>query len=89
MGVWTTKWLLQSRQSYLIAARQQFAALLRSPSASKFVAPFSNSSRGCTEGKVLAIRREETSVWERRAPLNPNHVQTLVSDGVKVRDYDV
>ena len=38
---------------------------------------------GC-QGKVLAIRREETSVWERRAPLNPNQVQTLVSDGAKV-----
>lgn len=33
---------------------------------------------------VLGIRREESSVWERRAPLNPNHVQSLVKEGVKV-----
>lgn len=33
---------------------------------------------------VVAIRREESSVWERRAPLNPGHVQSLVKDGVKV-----
>ena len=37
-----------------------------------------------TASKVLAIRREESSVWERRAPLNPGHVQTLVKNGVKV-----
>ena len=36
-------------------------------------------------GGVLGIRREESSVWERRAPLSPNHVQSLVSRGVKVR----
>lgn len=35
-------------------------------------------------GKVLAIRREETNVWERRSPLNPNYVQSLVREGVKV-----
>lgn len=33
---------------------------------------------------VLGIRREESSVWERRAPLSPNHVQSLVSRGAKV-----
>lgn len=33
---------------------------------------------------MLAIRREETNIWERRAPLNPNHVQSLVREGVKV-----
>ena len=35
-------------------------------------------------GKVLAIRREESSVWERRAPLNPGHVESLVRTGIKV-----
>ncbi|CAG0923590.1 unnamed protein product, partial [Notodromas monacha] len=35
-------------------------------------------------GKVLAIRREDQSVWERRAPLAPDHVRQLVKDGVKV-----
>lgn len=33
---------------------------------------------------ILAIRREESSVWERRAPLNPNHVESLVRKGIKV-----
>ena len=38
-----------------------------------------------TERPVLGIRREERSIWERRAPLSPKEVQSLVSDGVKVR----
>ncbi|XP_003384172.1 PREDICTED: alpha-aminoadipic semialdehyde synthase, mitochondrial-like [Amphimedon queenslandica] len=33
---------------------------------------------------VVALRREESSVWERRAPLNPGHVQSLVKKGVTV-----
>ena len=37
------------------------------------------SQRAC-----VGIRREEHSVWERRAPLNPRHVQALVDDGVRV-----
>ena len=44
----------------------------------------SSSSRGNAPPPVLAIRREESSVWERRAPLNPGHVQNLVRDGVRV-----
>ncbi|CAG0879956.1 unnamed protein product [Cyprideis torosa] len=36
------------------------------------------------EGRCLAIRREEQSVWERRAPLSPNQVRRLVNEGVKV-----
>ncbi|ROT66919.1 putative alpha-aminoadipic semialdehyde synthase, mitochondrial [Penaeus vannamei] len=35
-------------------------------------------------GRVLAIRREDQSVWERRAPLGPSQVRQLVKDGVKV-----
>ncbi|KAF0287862.1 Alpha-aminoadipic semialdehyde synthase, mitochondrial [Amphibalanus amphitrite] len=35
-------------------------------------------------GKVLAIRREDQSVWERRAPLAPHHVRKLVKDGARV-----
>ena len=35
-------------------------------------------------GPVIAIRREESSVWERRAPLNPGHVQSLVKKGATV-----
>lgn len=34
--------------------------------------------------KILAIRREDASVWERRAPLAPVHVKQLVKDEVKV-----
>lgn len=34
--------------------------------------------------KVLAIRREESSVWERRAPLSPAHVFILKRAGIKV-----
>ena len=34
--------------------------------------------------KTLAIRREESSVWERRAPINPNHVESLVRKGINV-----
>lgn len=33
---------------------------------------------------VIAIRREDASIWERRAPLAPNHVRKLVRQGVKV-----
>ncbi|XP_023313473.1 alpha-aminoadipic semialdehyde synthase, mitochondrial, partial [Trichogramma pretiosum] len=35
-------------------------------------------------GKVIAIRREDQSVWERRAPLAPSNVRRLVRAGVKV-----
>jgi alpha-aminoadipic semialdehyde synthase len=35
--------------------------------------------------KVIAIRREDQSIWERRAPLSPNQVRKLVmKDGYKV-----
>ncbi|XP_023324527.1 alpha-aminoadipic semialdehyde synthase, mitochondrial [Eurytemora carolleeae] len=34
--------------------------------------------------KVMAIRRETQSVWERRAPLGPQHVRKLVKQGIKV-----
>jgi len=40
---------------------------------------------GSTGGqRVMAIRRETQSVWERRAPLGPQHVRKLVKKGVKV-----
>ena len=35
--------------------------------------------------KIIGIRREDQSIWERRAPLSPNHVRKLVmKDGYKV-----
>jgi alpha-aminoadipic semialdehyde synthase len=41
------------------------------------------SARACQ--KVIAIRREDQSIWERRAPLSPNQVRKLVmKDGYKV-----
>jgi hypothetical protein len=50
------------------------------------------TSQVCTNGveqkesaqKVLAVRREDYTVWERRAPLSPGHASQLVKDGVKV-----
>ncbi|XP_015600808.2 alpha-aminoadipic semialdehyde synthase, mitochondrial [Cephus cinctus] len=36
------------------------------------------------KGKVIAIRREDQSVWERRAPLAPSNVRRLIRAGVKV-----
>lgn len=34
--------------------------------------------------RVIAIRREDQSVWERRAPFSPSNVKTFVRQGVKV-----
>jgi len=34
--------------------------------------------------QILAIRREDELLWEKRAPLSPNHVKELVLSGVKV-----
>lgn len=35
-------------------------------------------------GRVIAIRREDQSVWERRAPLSPSNVMRLTRQHVKV-----
>lgn len=34
--------------------------------------------------KTIAIRREDYSAWERRAPFSPKHVAQLVKSGIKV-----
>ncbi|CAH0555454.1 unnamed protein product [Brassicogethes aeneus] len=34
--------------------------------------------------KIIAIRREDQSVWERRAPFSPTHVRKLTKRGIKV-----
>lgn len=39
---------------------------------------------GTTTSPVLAIRREDVSAWERRAPLAPKHVKELTQMGYKV-----
>ncbi|XP_022910037.1 alpha-aminoadipic semialdehyde synthase, mitochondrial [Onthophagus taurus] len=41
-------------------------------------------SRFYSNRKIIAIRREDQSVWERRAPFSPAHVKKLVKHGVKV-----
>ena len=47
--------------------------------------PWSNLVRSSSSFQpILAIRREDNSVWERRAPLSPAHVRKLVKDGIKV-----
>ncbi|XP_060529321.1 alpha-aminoadipic semialdehyde synthase, mitochondrial [Cylas formicarius] len=42
------------------------------------------TARNLTTKKVIAIRREDQSVWERRAPFSPQHVRKLVKNGIKV-----
>ncbi len=37
-----------------------------------------SSTRMDPKRKVIGIRREDQSLWERRAPLSPNHVRKLV-----------
>jgi saccharopine dehydrogenase (NAD+, L-lysine-forming) len=32
----------------------------------------------------IGIRREDKNIWERRAPLNPDHVRKLVAQGIEV-----
>lgn len=33
---------------------------------------------------TIGIRREDKNRWERRVPLSPDHVQTLVDQGIDV-----
>uniref|UniRef100_A0A182P494 Alpha-aminoadipic semialdehyde synthase, mitochondrial n=1 Tax=Anopheles epiroticus TaxID=199890 RepID=A0A182P494_9DIPT len=41
-------------------------------------------TRGKHTGKVIALRREDQSVWERRASFSPAVVKKLIKQGVKV-----
>lgn len=56
--------------------------------ASKFVRQFHRSARFYAAGNdsrhVVAIRREDASIWERRAPLAPYHVERLTKQGVRI-----
>lgn len=64
--------------------------------ASKFAKPrgfyrsFSNQGRRAAalnladKRLVVAIRREDASIWERRAPLAPYHVEKLTKQGVRI-----
>lgn len=40
-----------------------------------------HGSQPAPAGPILAIRREDASIWERRAPLAPHHVRKLVRKG--------
>ncbi|XP_049867779.1 alpha-aminoadipic semialdehyde synthase, mitochondrial [Pectinophora gossypiella] len=55
------------------------SAALRATLLKKHVAFYSSKPR-----RVIAIRREDQSVWERRAPFSPLNVSRLVRQGVKV-----
>jgi len=44
----------------------------------------SQRQRASHQDRVFAIRREDNTVWERRAPLAPSHVRELVKKGIKV-----
>ncbi|KAF5307902.1 hypothetical protein FQR65_LT06469 [Abscondita terminalis] len=50
----------------------------------RFPLKVSLGHRSLSTQKVIAIRREDQSVWERRAPFSPSHVRKLVKSGVKV-----
>lgn len=61
--------------------------------ASRFVRQFHRSAAGGRGAgalhapdsrHVVAIRREDASIWERRAPLAPHHVERLTKQGVRI-----
>lgn len=49
-----------------------------------FITNAINSLLNRKSGKIIAIRREDQSVWERRAPFAPHHVKRLVKNGINV-----
>jgi glycosyltransferase involved in cell wall biosynthesis len=53
--------------------------LFKSNSQEDFVKKFIEYKNDSLKKKVIAIRREDQSLWERRAPLSPNHVRKLVN----------
>lgn len=65
---------------------KNYSQILKTTRASKFsrLNEFQTSAVAQSQ-KVIGIRREDQSVWERRAPLAPNHVRQLVQkDNFKV-----
>jgi len=63
----------------LTAVRQVFCQQRRSLMHQRW-----RSAAVTSNQRVLAIRREDNTVWERRAPLSPGQVKQLVREGVKV-----
>lgn len=58
-----------------------------SPAACKFARQLHRSAALWTRPSarhVVAIRREDASIWERRAPLAPYHVERLTKQGVRI-----
>lgn len=51
---------------------------------SRFVRQYHRSLMGRDSRHVVAIRREDASIWERRAPLAPYHVEKLTKQGVRI-----
>lgn len=45
---------------------------------------FSSQGLSLNRRHVVAIRREDASIWERRAPLAPHHVEKLTKKGIRV-----
>ncbi|XP_063230692.1 alpha-aminoadipic semialdehyde synthase, mitochondrial [Bacillus rossius redtenbacheri] len=58
-------------------------AVLRRPARLDGAVP-ARAKHDDAKGKVIAIRREDQSVWERRAPLAPANVRRLTRAGVRV-----
>ena len=40
------------------------------------------SKTNVEDGKIIALRREDINVWERRAPIAPCHVKSLKKQGI-------
>ncbi len=41
-----------------------------------------HNSTKVEDSKILALRREDINVWERRAPISPHHVKVLKEKGI-------
>lgn len=52
--------------------------------ATKFIRKFHRASAYLRDRPCVAIRREDASIWERRAPLAPYHVEKLTKNGVRI-----
>lgn len=51
----------------------------------KFVSRWAfSTTTPARESAVMAIRREDINVWERRAPISPAHVKEIVDKGIEV-----
>ena len=57
---------------------KNYSQILKTTRACKFNRLNEFQTSAVVQKKVIAIRREDQSVWERRAPLAPNHVRQLV-----------